>query len=106
MKDFDKVIWRDSLTFVDFFASWCGPCQMMHPVIDKFEEQTKGRIDVYRVDIDDRDVVEVVRRYNIMSVPTLIIFRHGEVVWRESGRVGYERLVSVLDEIEKRGRAN
>ncbi|MDE6623548.1 MAG: thioredoxin family protein [Alistipes sp.] len=102
MKDFDKVIWRDALTFVDFFATWCGPCQMMHPVIDKFAEQMKGRVDVYKIDIDDREMIEIIRRYNIMSVPTLMFFRRGEVLWRESGRTSYERLVAVLDEIEKR----
>lgn len=104
MQDFDKIIWRDALTFVDFFATWCGPCQAMMPVIDKFKEQMNGRIDVYKVDIDDRDMIEIVRRYNIMSVPTLIIFRRGEILWRESGRVGYDHLVSVLDQLEKRER--
>lgn len=102
MKDFDKVIWRDALTFVDFFATWCGPCQLMHPVIDKFREQMNDRVDVYKIDIDDREMIEVIRRYNIMSVPTLMFFRRGEVLWRESGRVSYERLAAVLDEIEKR----
>ena len=84
--DFDKIIWRDALTFVDFFATWCGPCQMMHPVIDRFQEKMNGRVDVYKVDIDDRDMLEIVHRYNIMSVPTLMFFRRGEVLWRESGR--------------------
>lgn len=70
--DFDKIIWRDALTFVDFFATWCGPCQMMHPVIDRFQEKMNGRVDVYKVDIDDRDMLEIVHRYNIMSVPTLM----------------------------------
>lgn len=102
MQDFDKIIWRDALTFVDFFATWCGPCQMMHPVIDKFQEQMNGRVDVYKVDIDDRDMVEIIRRYNIQSVPTLIFFRRGEILWRESGRVGYDHLVRVLNELEKR----
>lgn len=102
MQDFDKIIWRDALTFVDFFATWCGPCQTMHPIIDKFGEKMNGRIDVYKIDIDDPDMIEIVRRYDISSVPTLMIFRRGEVLWRESGQVGYEHLVEVLEELEKR----
>ena len=53
MTDFDKIIWRDALTFVDFFATWCGPCRMMMPAIDKFRERMNGRVDVYKADIDD-----------------------------------------------------
>ena len=89
--DFDKIIWRDALTFVDFFATWCGPCQMMHPVIDRFQEKMNGRVDVYKVDIDDRDMLE-----------TLMFFRRGEVLWRESGRIGYDHLANVLRELEQR----
>ena len=100
--DFDKIIWRDALTFVDFFATWCGPCQMMHPTVDRFQETMNGRVDVYKVDIDDRDMLEIVHRYNIMSVPTLMFFRRSEVLWRESGRIGYEHLVNVLKELEQR----
>ena len=96
--DFDKIIWRDALTFVDFFATWCGPCQ----VIDRFQEKMNGRVDVYKVDIDDRDMLEIVHRYNIMSVPTLMFFRRGEVLWRESGRIGYDHLANVLRELEQR----
>ncbi len=101
MTDFDKIIWRDALTFVDFFATWCGPCQAMHPVIDKFREQMNGRVDVYKIDIDDRNLTEIIRRYNIMSVPTLIFFRRGEVLWRQSGRVSYEHLVQALEKLER-----
>ena len=101
MKDFDKIIWRNALTFVDFFAVWCGTCRAMTPVIDRFQKQMKGRADVYRMDIEDPDLLEIVRRYNIVSVPTLMFFRRGEVLWRESGRVDYEHLVNVLNELEK-----
>lgn len=100
--DFEKIIWRDALTFVDFFASWCGPCQMMHPTIDRFQETMNGRVDVFKVDIDDPDMLEAVRRYNIQSVPTLVFFRRGEMLWRQSGRIGYDHLVKVLQQIEKR----
>ena len=75
--DFDKIIWRDALTFVDFFATWCGPCQMMHPAIDKFQREMNGRVDVYKVEYRDRGMLDAVHRYNIMSVPTLMFFRRG-----------------------------
>ncbi len=85
--DFDKIIWRDALTFVDFFATWCGPCQMMHPAIDKFQREMNGRVDVYKVDIDDRGMLDAVHRYNIMSVPTLMVFPPGRsAVARERTR--------------------
>ena len=61
-----------------------------------------GRVDVYTVDIDDRDMLEIVHRYNIRSVPTLMFFRRGEVLWRESGRIGYDHLTNVLRELEQR----
>ena len=75
---------------------------MMHPAIDKFQREMNGRVDVYKVDIDDRGMLDAVHRYNIMSVPTLMFFRRGEVLWRENGRVGYDHLVNVLRELEKR----
>ena len=102
MKDFDKIIWRNALTFVDFFAVWCGTCRAMTPVIDRFQKQMNGRADVYRMDIEDPDLLEIVRRYNIVSVPTLMFFRRGEVLWRESGRIGYDHLANVLRKLEQR----
>lgn len=103
MQDFeklDKLIWRDGLTLIDFFASWCNPCRMMHPTIDRFEERMRGRCTVLRIDIDDREVADTLRRYNIRSVPTLMLFRHGEMLWRESGVVSYETLIGVFERFE------
>ncbi|MDE5852204.1 MAG: thioredoxin, partial [Alistipes sp.] len=77
MTDFDKIIWRDALTFVDFFASWCGPCQAMHPVVDRFQEQMRGRVELYNVNINSPEMVDIIRRYEIRSVPTLMFFRNG-----------------------------
>lgn len=101
MQDMDKIIWRDALTFVDFFASWCGPCRMMHPTIDRFKEEMHGRVDVYKVDVDDRDMADFVSRYRIASVPTLIFFRRGEILWRQSGMMSYEQLMNVFEKLEK-----
>ena len=92
--DFDKIIWRDALTFVDFFATWCGPCQMMHPVIDRFQEKMNGRVDVYKVDIDRE--IELAQHYNVMSVPTLIIFKGGQPVQQFVGAQPKQVLVNAL----------
>lgn len=101
MENFDKIIWRDALTLVDFFATWCGPCRMMHPVIDRFKKEMNGRVDVYKIDVDDREMHDVVKRYNIASVPTLMIFRRGETLWRRSGMMSYDDLVRTLEQVEK-----
>ena len=92
--DFDKIIWRDALTFVDFFATWCGPCQMMHPAIDKFQREMNGRVDVYKVDIDRE--IELAQHYNVMSVPTLIIFKGGQPVQQFVGVQPKQVLVNAL----------
>ena len=102
--DLDKIIWRDALTFVDFFASWCGPCRMMHPVVDRLQKEMNGRLDVYKIDIDDRSMADFVNRYRIASVPTLIIFRRGEILWRQSGAIGYDDLKKVIEKLEKTDR--
>ncbi len=101
MVDFEKIIWREGLTLVDFFAAWCGPCQAMHPILDRFQRQMNGRIDLYKIDIDNRAMEDAIRRYAIASVPTLIFFRHGKVLWRRSGLVSYEELVATLNELER-----
>lgn len=101
MTDFDKLIGRDAWTFVDFFASWCGPCQAMHPVIDRFQEEMRGRIEVCKVNIDSPEMSAVIRRYGIRSVPTLLFFRNGEAVWRSSGMMRYEELLDVFRQLER-----
>ena len=100
--EFDKIIWRDALTFVDFFATWCRTCETMRPVVDNFQERMYGRVDVYKIDVDDPEMREIAGRYNVILVPTLLFFCRGEALWRESGRVDYEHLVNVLTELEKR----
>ena len=101
MKKFDQQIWQERLTFVEFFATWCGPCKEMEPVIARFSERMCDRTDILRIDIEDPDYATVVRRYNIVSVPTLMFFRRGELLWRESGAVGYNHLVTILEELEQ-----
>ncbi len=102
MKDFEKIIWGDSLTLFDFFATWCAPCQAMLPAIDQFRDAMRGRIDVYKIDIDDPNMREVIRRYKIATVPTLLFFRRGEMLHRQSGRTDFAQLKQILNQLEAR----
>lgn len=62
---------------VDFFATWCGPCKLLAPVLDKLDDEFKDKIDIYKVDIDANQ--GLARKYRVMSVPTMKVFKDGEV---------------------------
>lgn len=81
--DFEnKVINSEKVSLVDFFATWCGPCQMLAPVLEKIAEERKD-FNVYKVDIDEE--MELAIKYNVEVVPTMIIFKNGNPVGRLEG---------------------
>lgn len=101
MKDFEKIIWRDALTLIDFFSSGCEPCHSMRPDIERFKQVMIGRVDVYHINIDAPEMEVFVNRYNIRELPTQIFFRRGEVLWRGKGTITCEQLIVTLTELEK-----
>ncbi|HOA81668.1 MAG TPA: thioredoxin [Defluviitaleaceae bacterium] len=92
-----EVLEATELVLVDFFATWCGPCKMMSPIIDQLAEEMKGKAKVYKVDVDQaRDLAA---KYRIMSVPTLIFFKNGEVVEQIPNAVGKDKLIEKINEL-------
>ena len=71
----NEVISSDKTTIVDFYADWCGPCKMMSPVIDKIAEENAENIKVGKVNVDDNQ--ELAMKYNVMSIPTILVFKNG-----------------------------
>lgn len=83
MDDFNKLINDSKPTLVDFFATWCGSCKMMAPILEEVKNKVGDTANVIKVDIDKN--AELAARYRVQSVPTLIMFKNGEAVWRTVG---------------------
>ncbi len=78
-KNFEQeVLKEEKLVLVDFWASWCGPCQMLAPVLSQFAEEYKDKLKVGKVNVDEQRDLAI--KYNITSIPTLILFKNGEIV--------------------------
>ena len=95
METFNDVINSGQLILVDFFATWCQPCKAMHPILEQVKCVLGDRIRIIKVDVDKYGVTA--SQYRIQSVPTLMLFRNGEVLWRTSGVVDKAELLATLD---------
>lgn len=93
---FGEIINSEKPVLVDFFAEWCGPCKMMAPVLRQVKDEVQDNASIIKVDIDKNQQTAAV--YNVTAVPTLLIFKKGEVVWRQSGVVPKTELVKKLKE--------
>jgi thioredoxin 1 len=91
---FDSLIHDIRPVIVDFHALWCSPCKMQSPILKEVANELGNRIKVIKIDVDQNS--EIASRYNIQSVPTLIMFKNGKQIWRQSGVVSKNQLYNVL----------
>ena len=99
METFNDVINSGQLVLVDFFATWCQPCKMMHPILEQVKEVVGDRVRIMKVDVDKYG--DTASQFRIQSVPTLMLFRQGEVLWRTSGVVQKADLLVTIDSFLK-----
>ena len=92
-----EVLKSDKLVLVDFWAVWCGPCQMMGPIIEELAEEVKDKYKVGKLNVDENR--ETASKYAVMSIPTLIIFKNGEVVKQLVGVQAKDNLIEELGKI-------
>ena len=93
-ESFEKIIAQDGKTvLVDFWATWCGPCRMLSPIVDEVAEE-RGDIKVGKVNVDEQP--ELAGQFAVMSIPTLLVFRDGKVVNQSIGAVPKERILAML----------
>lgn len=95
MGNFAAVLEKEKLVLVDFFAEWCGPCKMMAPVLKDLKTKIGEKATILKLDVDKNPQVATV--YQIQGVPTLILFKEGKMVWRQSGVVSAQQLQQVIE---------
>ncbi len=93
--EFKALLTEEGLVLADFFATWCGPCKMLTPVLEDLSESLPNNITIAKIDIDEE--TELVREYRITSVPTLLLFKNGKVV---DSAIGYRSKQNLLGMIE------
>lgn len=96
MGTLSELIQSEQPVLVDFYADWCGPCKSMNPVIKDIAKATEGRVRVVKVNIDKNTAAA--QSYGISGVPTFIVFKKGNIVWRHSGTIDKNSLLSVLNQ--------
>lgn len=95
-KQFDQALEEGSLMMVDFWAEWCGPCQMLGPVIEALAEQYEGKAVVGKVNVDEEQ--ELAMRYGVMNIPTVIFFKDGKEIERKIGVMPPQVFAQVLEQ--------
>lgn len=98
MENFNDIINSEQLTLVDFFATWCGPCKMMHPVLEQLKDEMGESIRIIKIDVDKNNSLAM--NYRVQSVPTLMLFRKGEMLWRQSGALRLNDLKALVSQYQ------
>jgi len=94
---FNDIIQSDKPVLIDFFATWCGPCKYQGPILEELAAAIGDEVRIIKIDIDRNQAVAA--KYNVRSVPTLMIFKNGEVKWKEAGVKEKEQLIQLLRSI-------
>jgi thioredoxin 1 len=94
MKSFNDIIQSETPILVDFFATWCGPCQMLSPVLKQVKDSLGERVSIIKIDVDKNQALAA--QYQVRGVPTMLMFQNGKQLWRQSGVLSKEEIIQVI----------
>lgn len=94
MSKFQEIIQSDKPVLVDFFATWCGPCQILAPILKEVKDQLGDRVSIIKIDVDKNQALAA--QYQVRGVPTMMLFQNGQQLWRQSGVLSKEQIASVI----------
>jgi thioredoxin 1 len=91
---FNTILNSNQIVLVDFFAVWCGPCKMLAPILKDVKEELGNAIKIVKIDVDKNQTLAA--KYQVRGVPTMLLFKNGTQVWRQSGVLQKNELISVI----------
>lgn len=100
MSNFDAIIQSEKPVLVDFFATWCGPCKMLSPILREVKDSLGDTVSIIKIDVDKNQ--QISSKYQVRGVPTMILFQNGKQLWRQSGVLTKEEIIKTI--IEKSNR--
>ncbi|URC12064.1 thioredoxin [Flavobacterium sp. B183] len=96
MNAFHKIINAEKPVLIDFYATWCGPCQMLSPVLKQVKDNLGERISIIKIDVDKNQ--DIAASYQIKGVPTMMLFQNGKQLWRQSGVLSKDEIIRIIIE--------
>lgn len=94
MSNFNTIIDSEKPVLIDFFATWCGPCKMLSPILKEVKDNLGDQISIIKIDVDKNQ--QVATQYQVRGVPTMILFQKGKQLWRQSGVVDKNTLIKII----------
>ncbi len=98
MAGFSEILQKEKLVLVDFFAEWCGPCKMMAPILTELKTKVGDKATILKMDVDKNP--SMAAGYQVQGVPTLILFKNGQPVWRQSGVIATKDLAAIIEQYQ------
>ncbi len=93
-RSFDNIIDSEIPVLVDFFADWCGPCKMLAPILKQVKDELGETVKIIKIDVDKNQ--SIARRYQVRGVPTMLLFKGGKQVWRQSGVLQKNDIINII----------